>query len=245
MDLPELAIPSYKRSASISEKTLKFLSDVQYPPERITIFVADELEAQQYYKDVPKRLYGRLVVGVPGLMQQRNFITRFYPEDSIIVSMDDDISRIDQSAGNFLGLVRYAVERLNTRQAGLFGVLPNDDKRRYKSDITIHLSFIIGSFFICRIHHDIEITYTEKDDYERCILYFLKYGQVLRYRGAGVQTTYTGGTGGLQEPGRVLRMENGVKNLLEKYGDVLCKRKDKKGMPDVSLNWRAKATPLP
>jgi hypothetical protein len=238
MELPELAIPSYKRSTTISEKTLKFLSDVQYPAEKITIFVADEEESQRYYHAVPKRLYGRLIVGLPGLMEQRNFITKTYPEDSILVCMDDDISRIDQSAGNFLGLVRYAVERLNTRQAGLFGVLPNDDKRRYKSDITIHLSFIIGSFFICRIHHDIEITYAEKDDYERSILYFVKYGQVLRYRGAGVQTKYTGGTGGLQEPGRLDRMRDGAKNLQERYPGFV-RRYAKNGRDEVMLNWRS------
>jgi len=244
MDLPELAIPSYKRSASISEKTLKFLSDVHYPAEKITIFVANEEEARLYYAAVPKRLYGRLVVGLPGLMEQRNFITRFYPEDSLLISMDDDIKCIDYPTGNFLDLIRHAVENLNTGHAGLWGVLPNDDARRYADKTTTHLSFIIGTFFVCRIHHDLLVTYAEKDDYERCILYFLKYGQVFRYRGAGVQTTYTGGTGGLQEPGRLLRMENGVKNLLEKYGDVLCKRKDKKGMPDVILNWRARGGSL-
>jgi len=244
MNLPELAIPSYKRSKSISEKTLKFLSDVSYPPERITIFVATEQEAQQYYKDLSRHLYGRLVVGQPGLMEQRNFINQYYPEDSILVSMDDDIKKIDCPKDNFLDLVRDAVERIHTREAGLFGVLPNDDKRRYKDDITTHLSFIIGSFFICRIHHDIEITYPEKDDYERSILYFVKYGQVLRHRGAGVQTAYTGGTGGLQEAGRLQRMELGVKNLLERY-EGYCVRSDKKGMADVSLNWRSKAGVLP
>ena len=245
MNLPELAIPSYKRSKSISEKTLKFLSDAQYPPDKISIFVASEEEAQRYYQDVSRHLYGRLVVGSPGLMEQRNFINRYYPEDSILVSMDDDIKKIDCPQDNFLDLVRDAVKRIDTREAGLFGVLPNDDKRRYKDDITTHLSFIIGSFFICRIHHDIEITYPEKDDYERSILYFVKYGQVLRSRRAGVQTTYTGGTGGLQEAGRIQRMELGVKNLMERYGGLYCKRKDKNGMPDVTLNWRSKGVTLP
>ena len=236
MELPEVAIPSYKRSHSI--KTLDYLASVSYPADKITLFVADDEEALLYYRAIPRALYGKLVVGVKGLMEQRNFITNYYPEDYIYIGMDDDVKKID-SRIPFLTLIQNAVEKLNTRKGGLWGVFPNDDKRRYSDDTTTHLTFIIGSFFVCRNHKDILISYAEKDDYERSILYFLKYGEVYRYRGAGVSTTYHKGEGGLQEEGRVAKMEQGVQNLLKLYPSY-CLRKDKKGMPDVSLNWRAK-----
>ena len=239
MELPELAIPSYKRSTTISEKTLKFLSDVQYPAEKITIFVADEEEAQRYYHAVPKRLYGRLIVGLPGLMEQRNFINKSYPEDSILVCMDDDIQKIDLPVGNFLDLIRHAATAIGTRQTGLFGILPNDDGRRYDNKTTTHLSFIIGCFFVCRVHHDILCTFGEKDDVERSILYFKKYGAVHRYRGAGVVTKYTGNAGGLQEPGRLDRMRDGAKNIQERYPGFV-RRYTRKGRDEIMLKWRAK-----
>jgi len=236
MELPEVAIPTYKRSHSI--KTLDYLASVSYPADKITLFVADDEEALLYYRAVPRGLYGRLVVGVKGLMEQRNFITEYYPEDTILIQMDDDIKKID-SKKTFIELIEDAVKILTTRKGGLWGVLPNDDKRRYSDNTTSHLTHVLGSFFICRNHKDIRITATEKEDYERSILYFLKYGEVYRYRGAGVATTYQKGEGGLQEEGRVARMEQGVQNLLKLY-PLYCLRKDKKNMPDVSLNWRAK-----
>jgi hypothetical protein len=151
--------------------------------------------------------------------------------------MDDDVKKIDSSLP-FLTLIQNAVDLLNTREAGLWGVLPNDDKRQYKDNTTTHLSFIIGCFFVCRNHKDILLTLSNKHDYEKSILYFQRYKKVFRYRGAGVSTTYRKGKGGLQEEGRLERMEQSVLILLEKYPG-LCKRYDKHGQPDVILNWKS------
>jgi hypothetical protein len=238
MNLP-VAIPSYKRSTSISQKTLAFLASVGYPADKINIFVADTSEEELYRKAVPKELYGKIIVGVPGLAEQRNFITAFYPEGEILLGIDDDIRKIDCPYKGFSEIVSDAVKLLEDGKGGLFGIMPNDDKRKYKDDTTSHLSHIIGSFFICRNHQDILVTHTEKDDYERTILYFKRYGAVFRYRGAGVSTSYCGGNGGLQQEGRSERMLEGVLNLVSRYPG-LCKRKDKNGMPDVTLNWRQK-----
>jgi len=243
MELPEVAIPSYKRTNILTSKTLNFLSSVSYPAEKITIFVANEEEALEYYRAIPRALYGKLVVGVIGLMPQRAFISNYYPEDSILIQMDDDVKKIDSSVP-FLTLVKNAVERLNTRKGGLWGVLPNDDKRRYKDDTTTHLTHILGSFFVCRNHRDIHTTLTQKEDYERSILYFKMYGEIYRYRGAGVSTTYNKGTGGLQEEGRTAKMEAEVNQIVQMYPEY-CSRKDKHGMPDVYLNWRAKKVDSP
>ena len=236
MELPEVAIPSYRRYDTLRNKTLTFLASVSYPADKITIFVANQEEALLYQRSIPRILYGKMIIGVIGLMEQRNFISEHYPEDTILIQMDDDVKKID-SKRHFIELIEEAVKRLGEGKGGLWGVLPNDDKRRYKNDTTTHLTHILGSFFICRNHRDIVITATEKEDYERSILYFKRYGEVYRYRGAGVSTTYQKGDGGLQEEGRVIRMKEGMKNLTDKYPEF-CVRKDKKGIPDVSLNWR-------
>ena len=237
MNLP-VAIPSYKRSTSISQKTLAFLASVGYPADKITIFVASQDESVKYQQDVSRELYGKIVIGVLGLAEQRNFITNYYPEGEIYLGMDDDVRKIDSPYKDFSEIVTDAVKLLEGGEGGLFGVLPNDDKRRYSDDTTSHLSHIIGSFFICRNHRDVLLTYTEKDDYEKSILYFKRYGKIFRYRGAGVATSYCGGSGGLQQEGRSERMLKGVLNLVSRYPG-LCKRKDKNGMPDITLLWRA------
>lgn len=232
-----IAIPTYRRAASLWKHTLRFLRQSLYPAHLITLFVASEEEAEAYKRATPENLYGQIVVGKLGLAEQRNFIRDFYGEGEILCEMDDDVRDIKSMGENFQEIVERGVREVE--ECGLFGVLPNDDARRFKNDTTYHLTHILGSFFILKNHKDIEITYTEKEDYERSILYFRRYGKVARYRGAGVLTTYNKGSGGLIAADRVERMREGADRLCRLYPDY-CKRIDKGDKPDVRLDWRAK-----
>ena len=232
MNLPKIAIPTLGRYETISQKTLCYLQRVGYPSNLIYLFVVAEEEAL-YKTHVPEGLYGHLVVGVRGICNQRNFITNYFEEGELVCGMDDDVRQLKSTKG-FLEIVQEGVKALGTG-GGLFGVLPNDDTRRMKDSTTSHLAFIIGCFYIYRIHKDLLLGTDEKDDVERPILYFKRYGKVFRYQGAGVSTSYKGGKGGLQQEGRKDRITAGVKYLLERYPGF-CK---KRGSEDVLLNWRA------
>lgn len=236
--LPYIAIPSYKRHQTISKKTLGFLRDSRYPASKIHIFVADDDEYGLYNKELSEDLYGTIIVGVKGLKEQRNFIASFYEEDEIIVQMDDDVIGI-KSILSFLTLIEIGVNSLYGRTAGLWGVLPNDDGRRFKDSSTTHLAHILGSFFIIRNHRDMNMTYTEKEDMERSIIYFRRYGQVIRYQNAGVATKYGKGEGGLQTPGRLDRIKVEITRFHTEYPEYV-RSVEKKGVPDIILNWRVK-----
>jgi len=235
---PRLAIPTYRRSDIVAKKTLAFLERTGYPAGLIYLFVADEQEKEIYLNTVPFYLYGHIVVGVPGLVNQRNFITDFFDDEEIIVCMDDDIESIDCINNHFLGLVEYAVKLIDIRTGGLFGIRPNNDGRLYTFTTTSHLAFIIGSFNIRRNHHTIRLTQTQKHDYEMSILYFLHYGKIFRYNGAGVKTKYMKNAGGLTEERRVQNMQECVDALCERFPGM-CVSKPKKA-PDLLLNWRFK-----
>ena len=237
--LPFIAIATLGRSDTITQKTLKYLKKSGYPAEKIHLFVANDKEFEIYSK-IPEDLYGEIIVGCMGLKEQKNFITSFYPEDEIIIQMDDDVKAISGTY-SFLDLVRMGTDALSAGTAGLWGVMPNNDTRRFKPNTTTHLSFIIGCFFIMRNHKDIKVTYSEKDDVERSILYFKKYGQVFRYQGSGVDTGYGQGTGGLQTPGRAERRDLEVVRFQTEYPEYVSVV-DKKGIKDILLNWRAAKT---
>ena len=243
MFLLPIAIPSYRRSKIISKKTLRFLHEVDYPTKLITIFVANQEEAELYKSDISPDLYGQIVTGVLGLKEQRNFISQSYPEDIIIVQMDDDVDRIVCPYLSFQQILQKGYIELTLNNCGLWGIMPNDDGRKMSDVVTTHLTHILGSFFICRNHRDIILTTNEKEDYERSIIYFLRYGSVRRYKGAGVRTKYGINEGGLQQPGRIGRMADESKYLSEKY-PTLCKIITKKEMPDLRLNWHATNTVL-
>jgi len=233
---PYIAIPSYKRSDTIGSKTLKFLHLSGYPASRIHIFVADDEEYKLYEAALDEDLYDEIIIGVKGLKDQRNFITSFYPEDEIIIQMDDDVKGIRCDL-TFLQLIDIGLSSLEYRTAGLWGVMPNDDARRFKNATTKHLTHILGSFFMMRNHRDVKMTYTEKEDMERSILYFRRYGQVLRYQNAGVVTTYGKGKGGLQTPGRDERIKSEILRFQTEYPNYI-NVVDKKGIQDIVLNWR-------
>jgi hypothetical protein len=244
MDLP-IAIPSYQRPELCKNLTLTFLNLNQYPTELITIFVASEEEKLAYEKNIARSLYGKIVVGKKGLKEQRNFITNYYDEDQVYISMDDDIKTIKSPFLTFPQIVLHAKALFEKHTCGLFGVLPNDDTRRFQDDYTTHLAHIIGCFFICRNHKDLLCNTEEKDDYEKTLQYFLRYGGVIRYRGAGVSTDYTKNPGGLQQEGREARMLEGAKYLEDKY-PAYCRVMRKNNKPDLFLDFRATVpTPTP
>ena len=237
--LPRLVIPSYQRPHLIQTKTLRYLRVQGYPPEQILIFVASEDEKRLYETGVPPHLYGEIIVGRLGLKEQRNFISDYLEEDEIYISFDDDVESLKLIPNyTFYDLIRDACNVIGARQTGLVGVLPNDDARRFKDSVSTHLAHILGSFFIARNHRDIRITRTAKEDYERTILYWLRYGHVYRSRRGGVQTKYLRGVGGIPAENRREREIEGVRYLAETY-PTLCRRKDKGQHPDLELNWRA------
>jgi hypothetical protein len=243
MDLP-IAIPSYQRPELCKNLTLTFLKLNQYPTDLITVFVASEEEKLAYEKNIARSLYGKIVVGKKGLKEQRNFITEYYDEDQVYIGMDDDVKGIKSRFLTFPQLVLHAKNLFEKHTVGLFGVMPNDDTRRFKDDYTTHLAFILGSFFICRNHKDLLITVEEKQDYEKTLQYFLRYGSVIRYRGAGVSTDYTKNAGGLQQEGREQRMLEGATYLGEKY-PAYCRVMRKNNKPDIFLDFRATPPPIP
>ena len=239
MDLPRLFIPSYGRANLIRNLTLRFLATAGYPKSKIYIMVASESEKEEYLKTCGDYC---IIVGVKGLNEQRGFISQFADEGEFIVQMDDDVAGIKMmnNTRSFLDLIRDAVNQMVRANAGLYGVLPNDDARRFSDKTTSHLTHILGSFFICKNNRSLDTLLSHKEDYERSILYFLADGKVLRYRGAGVSTLYNKNIpGGLSDPNRKQQMEKDVDYLVRTYPEML-RRKDKKGFPDIELNWRYK-----
>jgi hypothetical protein len=89
-----VAIPSYKRAESIGNHSLRILHDKGVDSSRIFIFVANKEEEKEYRKKVSNKLYNKIIVGVIGLRDQRNFITNYYPEQTCIVELDDDIKEV-------------------------------------------------------------------------------------------------------------------------------------------------------
>jgi hypothetical protein len=242
--IPRIVIASYNRPDLITSRTLAYLKSIHYPATHILIFVASEEQKALYQSSINPDLYSQIIIGILGLNQQRNFISKYLEDNEIYISFDDDVSKIKFLEGySFYSFLAEALTYIKSGQVGLAGVLSNSDARKFKSGRTLHLAHIVGSFFVCKNHKETVLPedFCEKEDYIRTIMYFIRYKAVLRCQYAGVETKYLLGVGGIPSDGRLEREIAGVEYLLEKYPSY-CKRIVKKsGNPDILLNWRARA----
>jgi hypothetical protein len=119
----QIAIPTYGRSGMIAHFTLKMLERYKVDPNRVTIFVADDVTKRLWVETSKKRTprihsdkqleekrepalyrerlkhnpYGkRIVVGVKNIGSQRNWIQNYYPEGTHLISLDDDLVQISE-----------------------------------------------------------------------------------------------------------------------------------------------------
>lgn len=96
----KVAIPSYQRSDIIGQKTLHTLIQGKVPLEKIHIFVANDTEKALYISKIkeqyPHYPLKNIHVGVLGITPQRQFISHFFPKNTPIVSLDDDVEQVYQ-----------------------------------------------------------------------------------------------------------------------------------------------------
>jgi hypothetical protein len=240
-----IAIPSYNRAKEVQAKTLKCLRECGIDDDKITVFVANT-EQEQLYKNAG--VMHRMVVGKIGLVPQREFICNYYPEGQYIVSLDDDVERVDLSLTPYTTLdlfFRYAFEKTKELGGYIWGVYPvfNPFFRKPREEISTCLNYIVGAFYgiINRTeNNNLTLTITaensQKEDVERSIRYFIEDGIVIRFNKIGFITKYYGKSGGLGIfEDRLIPMANAsqlLKNTFPEYGNIFIK---KNGMTEFRL----------
>ena len=211
-----IAIPSYKRAELLNRKTLKTLADYNIPRNRIFVFVANEEEEKIYKETLDKKMYGHLVVGVKGLRNQRNFISRYFPIGQEIVNLDDDLAgfNILKTHGetfnkkdnyhaklpDFDSFIKEAFKTLRNEGLFLWGIYPINNPYFMTPKITTDLRLIVGPCWgnINRHSKDLILTIDEKEDVERTLQYYVKDGGVIRFNNISVATSYYVTPGGMQ-----------------------------------------------
>jgi hypothetical protein len=235
-----VVIPSYNRAHSLKVHTLQVLEDGLVDKDKIYIFVANDEEYLIYKKILPEY---KIIIGVLGLRDQRNFISNYFPQGYNIISIDDDIEKFYQKINGELIIIKDLdslfingfLDIINS-DLKLFGFYPVLNKLFMKEVVTADLRFIIGSCF-GYINSGIFTSITEKDDYERSLLYYLRDGGVLRYNYISTKTKYYKNKGGLQSNGykdRYDRQLDAVNYLLDTYPEYIKTKKSfKSNFPEI------------
>ena len=138
-----VAIPSYKRWEEITKKTLPTLKRSKVNKNKIHVFVANKTEEKLYRKKLDPNTYGKIVVGKKGLVQQRRFISQYFPEGTMIVSLDDDIQKVIRltknekltELKNLDSFFKKAFRLLKEKNLYLWGVYPVNNALFMKNTI--------------------------------------------------------------------------------------------------------------
>ena len=196
-----IAIPSYKREKEIQSKTLKYLKECGIEDDVITVFVANEEEKNIYTTAGVKH---KIVVGVLGITNQRNFIMNYFPLGQYVISMDDDIERLEEAIdGKFSPIIdlkkvfKENYQLMLEENRYIWGIYPVHNIYFIRKPIHTDLKFIIGmcyGYINRRMMLDVECE--GKEDIQNSILHYLRDGGVLRVNTIVAKTKFNA-VGGL------------------------------------------------
>lgn len=246
-----VCVPSYKRAETCNNKTLTMLKNNKINASKIYVYVANDDEYKEYLRILDPKLYHKLVVGIKGLVPQRQFIMEQWKDGQHIVFFDDDVEKIDLTISKlFKGkkldyFFKYAFKECKKQHSFIWGVYPvfNPFFREARDELSTQLNYIVGAFYgiINRPSlKSIQLTLTkdngQKEDVERTIKYFIEDGIVLRFNRVGFVTKYYGKTGGLGTfEDRLQPMLEASKKLKAAYPDYGNLSTKKTGMTEFKL----------
>ena len=241
----KIAIPSYHRNIIIQTHTLAFLTKNKIDSALIYIFIVEE--DLPLYNEIPTELYNQLIIGEKGLVQQREFIERYFEQDSHIIFIDDDIKYLLFSVEKYETLdifFKFCFETCIKEYAFIFGLYPvgNAFFAERNNLYSTQLTYICGALYgvINRMNNPECIITREngnKEDVERSIKYFFKDGKVIRFNTVCIVTKYYNSVGGLGRLSDRIHSMQLLSELLHKEYPTITKVKVRKnGLYEIVLN---------
>ena len=240
-----VAIPTYKRYNEITTKTLPTLKRGKVDKKRIYVFVASKTEEKLYREKMDPDTYHKIVVGKKGLVPQRRYISQYFPENTKIVSMDDDVQNMIQlkrddslkKISNLDSLFKRFFKTLIDKDLYLWGVYPVKNNMFMSRKTTTDLRFIIGVVhgYINRHSKDLypSMKSVSKEDIEQSILFYLKDGGVVRFNDITFTTKFNA-PGGLGVD-RFQMNKNAQEYLVKTYPGIAKAKFRPDGTPEISL----------
>lgn len=251
-----IAIPSYKREQTILKYTLSVLKRSKINTDLIYIFVANKEEKNNYILYLPQEYHKNIIIGIKTLYKQRNFISDYFPTNTYIIQMDDDIRKINklinynskirkenkiQELLDLDSFFRSAYKKMIENGSHIWGVYPINNAYFMFPRITTDLRFLVGPLFgiINRKNKKLKLTIEEKEDFQRTLQYFTLDKVVIRFNNITIDTSYYKTKGGLQHS-KKNRKEESLKSALylhKKYPDLtrLKKKVKKSGITEIEL----------
>jgi len=235
-----VAIPSYKRHIELGGKTLNVLDRYNIPKDIIDIFVNTPEEYELYKNQYPEY---NIILGKLGLKEIREFIFNYYNEGDKILCMDDDIrhikikntgkmyknpGRVLEDCRDFKEYIEKGFDLCEEHNTKIWGVSPTCNHGFMKWTDTADFRFLPGWCFGVIIDKEcLKLSVAQYDDYERCILFYKKYGKLVRMNYICCSTQTQKCVGGMNDSNRINIMNRDLDIMLNKYNEYLIIKEKK------------------
>ena len=240
-----IAIASHKRPEILQSKTLNLLKKHNISMKNVFLFVSPE--SYEEYIPIKNKFKFNLVGGDnTTILKTRNNIIDYFKEGQNIIEMDDDVEDIEitvknkknKSVKDLKELFNESFQIIYT--GGLFGFNANTNNFFAGGIDKFGLYSIINSCLGYKNDKRIKLTVSEKEDFERCILFYELNLPILKRTGYGIKTNYWKNKGGIQShydfKKRIEVQKQSAEQLLEKYPWAGRKQVRKNGIVDLRFN---------
>lgn len=243
-DIFKVVIPSYQRYDKLKKFTLAYLDRHGVKKDIIYIFIRNDDKDYDKYKSLEDEGYHIIGCDVKGIGMTHNFITDYFKKDEFIIEIDDDLKKIvDNNRKEILSFTdtfETIIHKMNVEDvsyAGLYSV-PNPMFMSGCDEYTTDLRYMLGILRIRRICKDIILETNYSEDFENCILHYIRNGKLLKCNWlAGVTNNYS--AGGCDGDGRSVDTEKKDKEHLAVKYPYHCKIFQRKnGRFDLRLKDR-------
>lgn len=231
-----IVIPTHKRNQMARDKTLRFLRKHDIPDN--IIFIMPSLATE--WEEREGENYNIIRGQSESILDARNNIIQYFDEGQQIIEMDDDIDDIIDKEGQGVVDLKAIIKRNFERSEGsLWGFCSNDNMYFSNGMLKIGLYSIINSFLGYTNDKSIHLTMKEKEDFERCILFWKKGKNCYKFTDYGIKTKYWKNKGGLQakynEADRNAVQKKVAIEMYEKYPTLTFISERKNGKTDIKF----------
>jgi len=232
-----IAVATYKRYEVLKTQTLVTLDNLKADKRNIYIFVATEEELRKY-QEVCGQDY-TYIVGVAGIGGQRKFINNYFPAETKIFCVDDDIREVmqkgekklqpvDLTLDEIVEMGYYWAEKFGSR---IWGINHTFNNFYLKDEICVGLKYILGTFMGTYakdwIWQDADRPIVNTgEDHNTSLRAFVRYGSIIRFEYLCLNTdTFTDGgnaTATLERDGvpRMVKHHENLQAVAERYPDL-------------------------
>jgi len=237
----QIAIPTYKRYEVLKTQTLETLKTLNADINKIHVFVATEEEREKYAEVIGDEY--KIIVGLPGIGWQRKFINQYFPKNTRVFCMDDDIhgiyhkgekklQPIDLTLDEIVEMGYYWADKYGAR---IWGINHTFNNFYLKDEISIGLKYILATFMGTYAHDWIwqdpnRPLVNTGEDHHTSLRAFVRYGSVVRFEYICLDTdTFTDGgnhTSTLERDGvpRMVKHKENLEKVAERYPDIATVR---------------------